>query len=137
MTPNDIKQTLISFTLIAVMASASACGGPILMIPGGELSGTVVTDPVDDWSFASNAFLELETRPTDPYSVQLNYIVRDGKLYIDPAEGKAWLDHLREDPLVRVRLGTQIYPLRAVLAGEPGAIEGFDPTRFIYRLDPR
>ncbi len=78
-----------------------------------------------------------ETRPSDPYSVQLNYIVRDGKLYIDPAEGKNWLDHLRADPRVRVRFGQTIYDLKAILVGQPGEIEGFDATRFIYRLDAR
>jgi hypothetical protein len=46
-------------------------------------------------------------RPRDPagspYSVPLNYIVRDGKLYIDPAEGRDGLDHIRADPRVRAR----------------------------------
>jgi hypothetical protein len=37
-----------------------------------------------------DAFIDLETRPEDPYSVELNYIVKDGKLYIDPAEGREW-----------------------------------------------
>ena len=85
----------------------------------------------------TNEFIELETRPDDPYSVQLNYIVKDGKLYIDPAEGRTWFEHIKADPRVRVRLGDQIYPLNAVLAGRPGELEGFDPERFVYRLDPR
>ena len=114
-----------------------ACGGPFFMIPGGALSGTVATEAVTDWSFADDSFVDLETRPDDPYSIELNYIVRDGKLYVDPAEGRAWLEHIREDPLVRVRFGDTVYPLRAVLVGEPGEIEGFDADRFVYRLDPR
>lgn len=117
--------------------SLLACGGPVLVFPGGELSGEVVEEPVEDWSFVSATFLDLETRPEDPYSVELNYVVRDGKLYIDPAEGRRWLDHIRQDPRVRVRFHGKIYPMRAVLVGRPGELEGFDPTRFIYRLDPR
>lgn len=113
------------------------CGGPFFMIPGGELSGQVVAEPVSDWSFVDESFVELETRPGDPYSVQLNYIVRDGQLYIDPNEGKTWLEHLRADPNVRVRFGDKVYPLVATLVGRPGELEGFDPDRFIYRLDPR
>jgi hypothetical protein len=126
-----------SLLSIVWLATIVGCGGPILIFPGGALSGTVVSEPVSDWSFVDETFLELETRPSDPYSVQLNYVVRDGKLYIDPAEGKRWLDHLREDPRVRVRFGDDLYDLEAVLVGQPGELEGFDPDRFIYRLDPR
>ena len=114
-----------------------ACGGPMLMFPGGELSGEVVQEPVEDWSFVTESFVDLETTPYDPYSVQLNYIVRDGKLYLDPAEGRAWFDYLKEDPNVRVRFGDKIYPVTAVLVGRPGELEGFDSDRFVYRLDSR
>ena len=64
--------------LAALLTGTVACGGPLLIFPGGELSGEVVTEPVEDWSFLSDSFIDLETRPDDPYSVQLNYIVRDG-----------------------------------------------------------
>ena len=107
------------------------------MIPGGELRGEVVSEPVDDWSFVGDRFVDLETRPDDPYSVELGYIVKDGKLYVDPAEGRRWLEYIRADPRVRVRFGDRVYPLEAVLVGEPGELPGFDPDRFIYRLDPR
>jgi len=101
------------------------------------MRGEVIEAPVEDWSFADNWFVELETRPADPYSVQLNYVVKDGQLYIDPAEGRQWLDHIREDPRVRVRFGGKIYPATAVLAGQPGELEGFPPDRFIYRIESR
>ncbi len=115
----------------------SGCGGPFLVFPGGALRGEVAGEPVSDWSFADDAFIDLETRPGDPYSVELNYVVKDGRLYIDPAEGRTWLEHIRADPRVRVRLGDRVYPATAVLVGRPGELEGFDPERFIYRLDSR
>ncbi len=124
-------------TALLLVPLLAGCGGPFLVFPGGELSGEVVTEPVDDWSFVDDTFLDLEVRPSDPYSVELNYVVRDGKLYIDPAEGRRWLDYIREDPRVRARFGGKVYPLTAVLVGEPGELEGFDPDRFIYRLDAR
>jgi hypothetical protein len=130
----------IARTVIGVLAPLLvilACGGPVLVFPGGALRGEVVTEPVTDWSFVDDAFVDLETRPADPYSVELNYVVRDGELYIDPAEGRTWLEHIREDPRVRVRFGGKVYPLQAVLVGRPGELEGFDSDRFIYRLDPR
>ena len=85
----------------------------------------------------TDRFVDLETRPSAPYSVELNYTVRDGNLYIDPAEGRNWLDHIREDPNVRVRFSGKVYPLKALLVGEPGELEGFDEDRFVYQLVPR
>lgn len=116
---------------------ALACGGPFLAIPGGALTGEVHEAPVTDWSFADDHFVDLEVRPADPYSVELNYVVRDGKLYIDPAEGRTWFDYLQADPEVRVRFGSTVYPVTAVLVGKPGELEGFDADRYVYRLDSR
>ncbi len=116
------------------------CGGPFWMLPGGRLKGEVATEPVTDWSFVDDRFVDLEVRPQDPYSVELNYFVRDGQLYVDPAEGRRWLDFLREDPNARVRFGQTVYPVTAVLVarpGEPSGLEDMDPGRFIYRLDSR
>ena len=123
--------------LVLVGVLLAGCGGPFLVFPGGRLSGEEVSEPVEDWSFVTDRFVDLETRPDDPYSVELNYFVVDGKLYLDPAEGRAWLDHMREDPRVRVRFDGKIYPLKATLVGGPGEVEGFDPERYVYRLDPR
>ncbi len=121
----------------ALLLLATGCGGPFLVFPGGALRGEVVMESVRDWSFANDWFLDLETRPSDPYSVELNYVVDDGELYIDPAEGRRWLDYIREDSRVRVRFGGKIYSATAVLVGRPGEIEGFPPDRFVYRLDSR
>lgn len=115
----------------------SGCGGPFLIFPGGVLRGELVSQPVTDWSFATDRFVDLETRPGDPYSVELNYVVKDGQLYIDPAEGRRWLEHIRSDPRVRVRFGGRIYPATAVLVGRPGELPDFPEDRFVYRLDPR
>ncbi len=123
--------------IVLVGCLAVACGGPFLVVPGGKLSGEEVAEPVADWSFVQDRFVDLETRPDDPYSVELNYFVRDGKLYIDPAEGRRWLEYIRADPRVRVRFGGKVYPLKAVLVGEPGELPDFDADRYVYRLDPR
>jgi hypothetical protein len=123
--------------LVALSSTLAACGGPFLVFPGGALRGEVVSEAPTDWSFVDDAFIDLETRPEDPYSVELNYIVKDGKLYIDPAEGREWFEHIKADPRVRVRFGGKVYLLEAVLVGRPGELEGFDADRFIYRLDAR
>ena len=117
--------------------SLASCTGPFLVFPGGRLAGPVATEPVTDWSFLEDPILALEPRPADPYSVELRGYVVDGTLYLDPAEGRRWLDSMRADPNVRVRIEGEVHLMRAVLAARPGEMEGFDPTRFIYRLDPR
>lgn len=124
--------------IVILLLVITGCGnGPFLVFPGGELEGAIANEPVSDWSFVDAQFVHLETNLDAPYSVELNYIVRDGKLFIDPAEGKRWLDHLRGNANARVRFGETIYPVTAVLVGEPGELSGFDADRFIYRLDYR
>jgi hypothetical protein len=123
--------------LALVGVCVTACGGPLLIFPGGRLSGEEVAEPVEDWSFVTDGLIDLETQPDDPYSVQVSYTVKDGKLYIDPAEGRRWLEYLRGDPSVRVRLSGKVYPLTAVLIDQPEELQGFDGDRFVYRLDPR
>jgi hypothetical protein len=122
---------------IASLAQLACGGGPLLVLPGGMLEGEVVKEPVEDWSFASDRFVDLEVRPSDPYSVELDYVVRNGRLYIDPAEGRRWLDYLREQPRVRVRFADRIYPVEAVLVEDPAEREGFDPDRLVVRLEAR
>ena len=134
-----LKRSVAGFAIgiALLLALAGTRSGPFYAIPGGTLSGTVDEEPVADWSFVTDRNLDLETRPDAPYSVELNYVVRNGQLFIDPAEGRAWLDHIRADPRVRVRFGDRIYPLLAVLVGRPGEMEGFPGDRYVYRLDPR
>ncbi len=106
------------------------------MFPGGRLSGRE-SPALADFSHLGDGVLALETRPADPYSVNINFTVRDGAVLIDPGEGRRWLAYLRADPRVRVRIGDQVYPMTAVLMGAPGEVEGFPPDRFVYRLEPR
>ncbi len=134
----NVEPARVSAVALALLF-VLGCGGPFLVFPGGRLSGQVVTDPPDDWSFVDSTFMDLELGPDDPYSVTLNYFVRDGRLYIDPAEDREWYQHLKHDDRVRVRFGfdDRVYPLKAVLVGQPGEIEGFDPDRYVYRLEAR
>jgi len=123
--------------LLVLVLLGGACGGPALMVPGGELTGEVVTTPIDDWSFVDDRFVDLETRPGDPYSVELNYVVRDGHLYIDAAESRTWHAYIRADPDVRVRFDGRIYPVKAVRVERAEELAGFDPDRTVYRLESR
>ena len=86
-----VAAALLATLLAAPLATLLAgCGGPLLAIPGGALAGEPAAVPAS-WGASHTGVLELETRPGDPYSVQVNYVVRDGRLYVDPADGRRWL----------------------------------------------
>lgn len=125
----------VSLLVIGVAFIVAGCGGPAGIIPGGELSGDEAT--ADAWSevVSGSGTLELETRPQDPYSVRINYFFRNGTIYIDPAEGRAWYQHLQDDPSVRVRIDGLIYRARAVPVSDPEELEGFDAERRVHRLE--
>lgn len=130
-----LLRTTTAGLVIGLGCGATACGGPFLLLPGGALRGEVVETPVTDWSFVEASHVALEVRPTDPYSVNVGYVLRDGRLYVDPAEGRRWLACIREDPRVRVRVGGRVYAARAVRVTDESELAGFGPDRFVYRLD--
>jgi hypothetical protein len=82
-------------------------------MPGGRLSGELVLDPVEDWSFSDeHSLIQVETRPGFPHSVTTICLSVDGKLYI-PASNptrKQWPFFVLEDPHVRVKMGDKLYP---------------------------
>jgi hypothetical protein len=140
--------------ILFALALALALGcGPV---PGGALSGAVTPVPAA-WSDAlggDRAFCEIESRPEDPHSIQLECFVVDGALYAQshrwaladwwPTESWAvvWLQH----PDVRVRIGERIYELRAVRVSDEGVrtpilvARGYEPVPdgiVLFRLEPR
>lgn len=103
-------------------------------LPMGELKGE--EREVTSFDFASEYdILQLETRPADPYSVNLRVTVIDGDLYVDAGD-RRWRDHLEEDPRVRVRLGRFVYPAIAVEVTDPSIKSRFISSRIVYRLEP-
>jgi hypothetical protein len=145
--------------LLAAVASLAACG-PLGPFPGGRLRGEVHQGAPPDWSIARDAKqIQLETRPEDPYSVNVWCGVMDGKLYVptslilgtdDPAE-RGWVKNVQEDPGVRVRIEGTVYPLRAVRVDDPAEREAarkmllakyeveadeHATAAWIFRLDP-
>ena len=90
-----------------------ACG-PTLLLPGGALSGTS-SPPPSDWAWTDEvSTIQLETRPEDPYSVNLWAVGIDQKLYVHAgANYSAWVENLEGDSTVRVRIDGKIYQLAA------------------------
>jgi hypothetical protein len=135
-----------------VVAALAGCGP----VPGGALDGTLLPTP-PDWSEAlggERAFCEIEARPHDPHSIQLECFQHEGGLFVQshrwalaswwPVE--SWAAIWLEEPLVRVRLGEQLYELRAVPVTDPALREpllrerGYEPVPdgiVLFRFDPR
>src|ERR1700722_10396801 len=83
--------------------------------PGLWLSGTVVTTPVTDWSFATQYKTDkVQTRTwyMIPHSVTTGFIVYNNQLYLTSnfpkgrpfPDGKGWTKAVMRDPHVRIKL---------------------------------
>ncbi|MCR9278785.1 MAG: hypothetical protein NXH85_12495 [Pseudomonadaceae bacterium] len=125
-------------TILVSVFILSACSGPTLMFAGGELAGsegslheaTIPAEPV---------VIQLETRPSDPYSVNVGAVPINQSLYIDPAEERTWFQHIAVDDKVRIRLpgDETIYTAQAVRETSDEVLAQFEPDRIVLRLDPR
>jgi hypothetical protein len=69
-----------------------------------------------DWSFADEiSTIQLETRPEDPYSVNIWAVGMGDQLYVHAGASRAtWVEHMEADPLVRAQVGDRLFALRAV-----------------------
>jgi hypothetical protein len=142
-----------SLAAILIGVLTLACG-PIVMIPGGELSGEE-TAPPSDWSFTNEVeTLQLETRPEDPYSVNVWGVAAGDRMFVAGAEAESgWVKNVLQDPRVRLRVGERLYPLQAIRTDAPEDLEAFlaaaqkkydfepEPEQrdqaVLFRLEPR
>lgn len=119
-----VSTALVVGRRLGIVASATAqlvgpgCGGPVGPFAGGRLTGTVVRTAVADWSFANEyELIQVETRPADPYSVNVHYYVVDQRLYVEGDPNRRlsrWRTYLRQNPDLRVRFGDRVYEVTAV-----------------------
>jgi hypothetical protein len=133
----------------------SGCGGgPLGVLPGGKLSGDPAAVP-GNWDAAGEyGFMQLETDPSAPYSVNIAYTVIDGVVYVNAGDTETqWVKNMDSDPRVLIGLDGAIYPLRAERVTASAEIARFgkvwtsqssfhrDPAgldqAWVYRLVPR
>ena len=98
--------------------------------------------------------MQLESRPGEPYSVNVNFTVIGGELYVNAGDTRTeWVQNIDADPNVRLRIDGALYEVRAVRVTDPSEIARFgetwtkqsmflrDPTQFdevwVYRMVPR
>lgn len=145
--------------ILATSVALLACG-PVGPFPGGRLSGEPASPP-ERWALPDELMtVQLETRPDDPYSINIWIASLDGRLYVpsslvfgpeDPRE-RRWVRNVLDDPRVRLRIEGTLYGLRAVRVSDPDELTaararllaryGEDEDEharagWIFRLDPR
>lgn len=143
-----------ALSLATLSLAVAACSDPFGVAAGGELSGTI-EDPPSVWQFDEEyGFAQLETRPDEPYSINLAYVQMGGHLYVYAGNTRTnWVQHIEQTPLVRFRVNETIYPVRAVRVTDRDELTKFaaewsnrsvfqrDPMQFdevwLYRLEAR
>lgn len=131
----NLAKTLLSCAVLILLVG---CGGPVWQFPGGALSGVeqslagVIIPP-------DGGVLQLETDPSDPYSVNLGYRNINGGLYIDPAPERGWYQRIKSNPSVRVRFDGEatVYPASAVVVSDAEILAEFEEDRIVLLLTPR
>ena len=101
--------------VIAVCSLLGIVGcGPFILLPGGELGGATAPAP-SDWSFSREVdTVQLETRPEDPYSVNIWAVEIGPALYVHAGTNKSqWVENMLADAKVRVRIEDKLYDLGA------------------------
>ena len=123
-------------------------------IPSGALEGTPAALPADWSAVAAADVIRFETRPTEPYSVELWVIGVNNVLYVHAGDNRTnWVEHIEADANVRLQAEDSVYELRAervVDAGEFNAFAdvyeekyGWRPRNenvaeaYLFRLTPR
>jgi hypothetical protein len=136
---------------LALALLVAACGP----VPGGTLAGRVAPLP-DAWSskVRQPSFCEVESRPRDPHSIQLECFVDADDLYVQSHRwalapwwpATSWAEIWLAEPDVRVRLGDELFELRAVRETDAARRErilrarGYDPVPdgiVLFRFEPR
>jgi hypothetical protein len=101
--------------LLSIVGLLAACGDPIFTFPGGALAGSVVPPPADWSSVADVKTIQVEFRPSSPYSHNIWGVGLDRDLYIaSSGSGTRWTPFVEADPHVRARIDDHLYELVAV-----------------------
>lgn len=89
----------------------AACSEPFGPFSGGELTGRRAAPPAR-WNDVPDV-VQLEVRPSDPYSVNVWSVGIGADLYVATREEGDWVAHLQADAGVRLRMDGAVYALRA------------------------
>ncbi len=119
---------MLSFLfLLAAAVAAYAFYCPCEQIPGVYLLGDEVSEPVTDWAFVNEVRLcqiQVAGSPL-PHAINLNCMSSGGEAYLSCSycAGKVWSNAAVDDPLARLRVGGNVYPVRLERLTEPARLD--------------
>ncbi|MFT7688936.1 MAG: hypothetical protein ACI9FB_004301 [Candidatus Azotimanducaceae bacterium] len=100
--------------------------GPCGPLAGGMLSGSVVTKKIDNFEFVESVDnCKLEVKAAEPHSVTLNCWTVGKQLFVGckDCDGKKWSSYVADNPLARIKIGGEIYPVKLTRMSDQFAIE--------------
>ena len=122
----DNAFALTALTLIATVVLTFWYVCPCERTPGGPLRYTEVVEPVTNWRFANDVGLcQLEVPGAVPWSINLNCMSADGKLYVSCArcEGKYWSTTAPLIRAARIAIGQKTYPVNLRRITDPAELD--------------
>lgn len=127
---------LSRFLFLCSVMTLAACGDPLFVFPGGALTGESAAPPPDWSAVADEDVIQVEFRPSDPYSHNIWAVGLGADLYIaTSAEGTRWTPFIDADPRVRVRVQGAIHDLVASAVGGEGDERGRVAAAYTEKYD--
>jgi hypothetical protein len=119
-----MKRVAVSTLIFAALFSA--CSSPFVLLPGGALDGSSSEAP-ESWAFTDAVdTVQLETQPSDPYSVNIWVIALDEHLYVHAGTSRStWVEHMEADPNVRLGVEASIYDLASARVDDQTEFDRF------------
>lgn len=134
-----LSRFIIKTIPFVLLLSVAACSGPFVTIPGGALDGELAPIP-SDWAFTDEiSTVQIETNPSDPYSVNIWALGMGPSLYLHAGANRAtWVEHLDANPNIRVRIEGWLYELASSRVTEEAEFATFaDAYEVKYGRRPR
>ncbi len=122
-----MRALILSF-LLALTLTLGACS-EYLPIAGGKLEGNVSPLP-EDWSeLATTEVIQLESAGEEPYSVNLWMVEVNGAPHVFAGDNRTeWVENIAGNPDVRLKVGEEIFELRALKVTDAAVFETFAQT---------
>ena len=120
---NKSMRKLNTTALVALLAMGCA---EYLPLPSGALQGTISPLPQSLEKIAQDKIIQLETRVSEAYSVNLWVVEVEGALHVFAGDNKAtWVKNIEQNNNVRLRSGDEIFELKAIRVTDSEIFELF------------
>ena len=153
--PVAARRSLRRCCALALCAIVLAGCEPVFVFAGGRVGGVEEVPPAN-WGFAGSVdTVQVETRPADPYSVNVWGVGVGARFYVAASDGAdaRWAQAIEADSRVRLKVGERVFPLaaeRVLDAAELNDVaaayaakydtdreQSFVDAAWVYRLSPR